>query len=418
MSTQKKLVIGLFGFGVVGEGLYLALKNAIYLNAEIKKVCIKDAGKQRNAPASLFTTHADDLLNDPEINVIVEVINDTAAAKAIALRTISGGKQLVSASKKLIAENLQELIDLHHQYNTSFLYESSVCASIPVIRNLEEYYNNDFLQHISGIINGSTNFILHKVFEENLEYTAALNLAQELGFAELNPDLDVKGTDALHKLVILLAHAFGIVVQPEQILVNGIQHINSYDVKYAKQHQARIKLVAQAKPLSNGDIAALVLPTLVSNNSPLSFVKEEYNGVLIRSSLADEQFFYGKGAGSFPTASAVLSDIAALSYDYKYEYHKLRQQLGNKLAQDVLLKVYVSHPHNVRLPLTDFHNIQTIHDDPERSYIIGDVSYRYLLDNDWWQSEHISLLLLEDGIIEKPAPAKSRAPYYTNYQTV
>lgn len=418
MSTQKKLVIGLFGFGVVGEGLYLALNNAIYLDASIKKVCIKDADKQRNAPARLFTTNPDELLDDPEINVIVEVINDTAAAKAIALKAIASGKQLVSASKKFIAENLQELIALHSHHNTSFLYESSVCASIPVIRNLEEYYNNDFLQHLSGIINGSTNFILHKVFEDNLEYADALRLAQDLGFAELDPALDVQGTDALHKLIILLAHAFGIIARPDEILVNGIRNINGYDVRYAKQHQSQIKLVAQARPLQNGDIAALVLPTLVRNSSPLSFVKEEYNGVLIRSSLADEQFFYGKGAGSFPTASAVLSDIAALSYGYKYEYHKLRQQPGNKLADDAILKVYVSHPHNVKLPLTDFRSIQTIHDDPERSYIIGEISYSYLLENDWWQSEHISLLLFEDGITEKKAPAHSQASYYTSHQTV
>src|SRR5690606_2025833 len=150
------------------------------------------------------------------------------------------------------------------------------------------------------------------VFEDNLEYADALRLAQDLGFAELDPALDVQGTDALHKLIILLAHAFGIIARPDEILVNGIRNINGYDVRYAKQHQSQIKLVAQARPLQNGDIVALVLPTLVRNSSPLSFVKEEYNGVLIRSSLADEQFFYGKGAGSFPTASAVLSDIAAL----------------------------------------------------------------------------------------------------------
>ena len=203
------------------------------------------------------------------------------------------------------------------------MYESAACASIPVIRNLEEYYDNDLLHSIKAIVNGSTNFILTKMFEERLDFKQALLLAQQLGFAESNPKLDVEGYDAVNKWTFLLTHAYGIVESPENILFNGIQNIQAGDAVVAKEKNQQIKLVAQAKKLQNGKVAAFVLPQFVKHDDHLAFVKNEYNGVVIESGFADKQFFYGKGAGSFPTASAVLSDISALRYQYKYEYKKL-----------------------------------------------------------------------------------------------
>ena len=159
MENHKKLTIGLFGFGVVGEGLYRVLQQTPSLNAGIKKVCIKNPGKKRNAPAELFTTNKDELLNDPEINVIVEVIDDADPAYYIVSTALQNGKDVVSASKKMIAENLPALLGLQQKTGHSLLYESAACASIPVIRNLEEYYDNDLLHSIKAIVNGATNFI-------------------------------------------------------------------------------------------------------------------------------------------------------------------------------------------------------------------------------------------------------------------
>jgi len=298
MEAHKQLTIGLFGFGVVGEGLYKVLQQTPSLKASIKKVCIRNADKKRDAPADLFTTDRLALLNDAEINVIVEVIDDANAAFEIVSTALLNGKSVVSASKKMIAEHLPELLQIQEQTGQSFLYESSACASIPVIRNLEEYYDNDLLHSIKAIVNGSTNFILTKMFEDKLDFQSALLLAQQLGFAESNPKLDVEGYDALNKWVILLNHAYGIVTNPNEVLFSGIQNIQLSDALVAKEKNLDIKLIAQAKKLKNGTVAAFVLPQFIKQDEPLSFVKNEYNGVVIESGFADKQFFYGKGAGS------------------------------------------------------------------------------------------------------------------------
>src|SRR5690606_966041 len=264
MDSHKQLKIGLFGFGVVGEGLYRVLQQTPSLKAELRRVCIKHSGKKRNAPESLFTTEKDLLLNDPEINVIVEVIDDADAAFDIVSTALLNGKDVVSASKKMIAEHLEELLEFQAKTGRSLLYESAACASIPVIRNLEEYYDNDLLHSIKAIVNGSTNFILTKIFEEGLDFKQALILAQQLGFAESNPVLDVEGYDAVNKWTFLLTHAYGITEKPENILFNGIQHIQAGDAAVARSRNQQIRLVAQAQKLRNGQVAAFVLPQFVN----------------------------------------------------------------------------------------------------------------------------------------------------------
>src|SRR5450631_3974105 len=233
MDAHKQLRIGLFGFGVVGEGLYRILQQTPSLKAVIKKVCIKHPGKKRNAPEDLFTTDRDELLNDPRINVIVEVINETEPAFRIVRTALKNGKDVVSASKKMLAEHLNELLDLQKETGHSVLYEPAACASIPVIRNLEEYYDNDLLHSMRAIVNGSTNFILTKMFEEKLDFKQALLLAQQLGFAESDPSLDIEGVDAVNKWTLLLAHAYGIISDPKKIVFNGIQHIQAGDATVA-----------------------------------------------------------------------------------------------------------------------------------------------------------------------------------------
>lgn len=400
MSTHKQLTIGLFGFGVVGEGLYKILKQTPSLNANIKRIVIKHPDKKRNAPTEIFTQLADEVLNDNSINVIVELIDDADAAYYIVTNALKKGKAVVSANKKLIAEHLEELLALQQQYHVPFLYEASTCGSIPVLRNLEEYYDNDLLHSVSGIVNGSTNFILSKMFTEGLEFVEALLQAQQLGFAESNPSLDVLGIDAVNKLTILLLHAYGIVTKPNQLLYNGIQHIQVQDAKIAAEKILKIKLVAKAVKLSNGKIAAYLLPQFVSANTQLYNVENEYNGVVIESGFADQQFFYGKGAGSFPTASAVLSDISALRYDYKYEYKKKYQSVENELSNNFYLKVYVSYDNLKSIQKEAFEWIEEFHSGQQRSYFVGVIHAEKLLKDDWWKQHGVSLILTSEPIIE------------------
>lgn len=409
MSIQnKQLNIGLFGFGVVGEGLYKVLQQTASLNAQIKKVCIKHPEKTRNAPTELFTTDADILLNDTALNVIVELIDDADAAYHIVSTALKSGKAVVSANKKMIAEHLPELLELQKKHDAPFLYEAACCASIPVIRNLEEYYDNDLLQSICGIVNGSTNYILTRVFDDKLNFQEALLQAQIEGFAESNPALDIEGIDAVNKLSILLTHAYGIVQPPTAIVHNGIQQLHANDAVYAKEKGLEIKLIAQARKQADGKVAAFVLPQFVEKTNQLYAVKNEYNGVVIESGFADKQFFYGKGAGSFPTASAVLSDISALRYDYKYEYKKLNHSPATGLANDFYLRVYVSFDGLFHVPHEAFERIEQWSSNDERCHVVGIVHFSKLLENKWWKKKNTSLILCPDAFVET-LPEKTTA---------
>ena len=400
METHKQLTIGLFGFGVVGEGLYKVLQQTPSLKASIKKVCIKHPGKKRDAPAELFTTDREVILNDPEINVIVEVINESGPAFEIVSRALKSGKSVVSASKKMLAEHLPELLQLQKETSASLLYEAAACASIPVIRNLEEYYDNDLLHSIKAIVNGSTNFILTKMFEEKLDFQEALLLAQQLGFAESDPSLDVEGYDAVNKWAFLLTHAYGIVEPITNIVFSGIDHIQPGDAEVAREKHYDIKLVAQAKKLANGKVAAFVLPQFIKQDDHLAFVKNEFNGVVIESGFADKQFFYGKGAGSFPTASAVLSDLSALRYEYKYEYKKLYHHTPHELTDDFYVRTYLSFDDLKYIPKEKFQSIEEWHADNERKYLIGVIHFRDIKGHSWWRENGTSLVLTPDPIIE------------------
>lgn len=400
MEAQKQLTIGLFGFGVVGEGLYKVLQQTPSLKASIKKVCIKNPGKKRNAPDSLFTSDRNELLFDKDINVIVEVIDDSVAAFEIVSTAFQQGKAVVSASKKMIAEHLPEILKFQQDTGLPFLCEAAACASIPVIRNLEEYYDNDLLHGIKAIINGSTNFILTKMFEDQLGYQEALLLAQQLGFAESNPKLDVEGYDACNKWSILLNHAYGIVEHPDNLVFTGIQNIQSADASVAKEKNFDIKLVAQAQKLVSGKVAAYVIPQFVKHDDQLSFVKNEYNGVVIESGFADKQFFYGKGAGSFPTASAVLSDISALRYNYRYEYKKRYYHTPGELTHDFYVKAYVSFNSLKDISKEDFEWIEEWHGGQERSYLVGVIHFEKLATQQWWKAPGVSFILMPDPVIE------------------
>jgi len=397
MTQDKKLTIGLFGFGVVGEGIYRVLKQTPTLQAEIKRICIKHPDKKRNAPAELFTTDADLVLNDPEINVIVELIDDAEAAWHIVSNSLSSGKQVVSANKKMIAAHLGALLKLQEDNKTSFLYEAAVCGSIPVIRNLEEYYDNDMLNSVTGIINGSTNYILTRMNEDGMPYDEALKLAQQLGFAETDPSLDVEGTDASNKLTIILTHAYGIVSAPADIMCKGITQLHPADSVYAKEKGYSIKLVARARRVNQTDVAAYVLPTFVGPRSQLFNVRYEFNGVIIGTRLADEQFIYGKGAGRYPTSSAVLSDIAALRYGYKYEYKKLNTGVDYRISDEHVLRIYVSCENMADIDRRDFIAVDETYISQNRKYITGTIRFDKLRSAAWVNNRANSVIVFEES---------------------
>lgn len=376
---SKKLTIGMFGFGVVGQGLYDIIKTK-NLNLEIKKFVIKNANKKRSLPAELFSTDPEIILQDPDINTVVELIDDADAAFEITKRALSSGKNVVSANKKMIATHLEELTDIQQKYGTSLLYEGAVCGSIPIIRNLEEYYDNELLHAVSGIFNGSSNYILSKIFNENQSYTEALKKAQDLGFAETDPTLDVGGYDPKFKLTIVASHAYGLFLNPNEILNLGIDTLSDADVKYAKEKNLKIKLIPFAKETNTNEVVLYVLPKFISKENILYNVENENNGVLVKAAFADEQFFYGKGAGGHPTGSAVLSDIAALRYDYRYEYKKHLSEKELRYSTNYELKVYFRYENDDILNNINFTTISERYYSEKTKYVIGTINLQEIIN--------------------------------------
>ena len=377
---SKKLKIGLFGFGVVGQGLHDIIRGQ-NLNLEVVKIAIKNPDKQRTLDAHLFTTSHDEILDNPEINTIVELIDDADAAFKIVKKALSNGKNVVSANKKMIATHLEELVQLQADNGTSLLYEGAVCGSIPIIRNLEEYYDNELLHGISGIFNGSSNYILSKIFNDGLAYETALKQAQDLGFAETDPILDVGGYDPKFKLTIATAHAYGLFINPDKILNVGIQNISDADIQYAREKNFKIKLVPTARKISTKQVVTYVLPKFVKADDFLYNVENEYNGVTVQAAFADKQFFFGKGAGGHPTGAAVLSDIAALRYDYRYEYKKYHQQNGLIHTDKVSIEVYLRYVHEYTVEKLEVENISERFARNDYKYVIGSISLKNLIAN-------------------------------------
>ncbi|RFM36409.1 homoserine dehydrogenase [Chitinophaga silvisoli] len=391
---NKIINLGIFGFGCVGQGLYEVLNRTKGINARIKKICIKDPNKPRPIDASYFTTDKNDILQDPTIDVVVELINETEAAFEIVSTALRNGKAVVSASKRMIAENLPALYQLQVENKVPFLYEASSCASIPIVRNLEEYYDNDLLNAVEGICNGSTNYILTKIFEENQGFDEALKKAQELGFAETDPTLDIEGYDPKFKIVILLLHAFGTFVKPEEVFNFGIHRLNDFDIQFAKQRNSTVKLIAGCRR-QNGSVNASVLPHLVKEHNLLYDVYNEYNGILLESAFTDKQFFVGKGAGGTATGSAVLSDISALTYNYRYEYKKIKQANSPAFTNDVQLKIYLRYRTADQVHLPDFYNISEKYESSTWRYVVGVINLEKLKEAKWLKNPDVNLLVLE-----------------------
>ncbi|MCI0751606.1 MAG: homoserine dehydrogenase [Flammeovirgaceae bacterium] len=387
---RKKIKIGLFGYGCVGQGLYQVLSKTNGLKAEIKKICVKNRNKTRDLSSEIFTYDKNEILFDPEISVVVELIDDATAAFEIVKTALKNGKAVVTANKKMLAENLEEIYQLQQHHGKPVLYEGAVCGSIPILRNLEEYYDNDLLTGIEGIFNGSTNYILTKVFDEKKSYKDALRQAQELGFAETDPSLDVKGFDPKFKLAIAIAHTFGVFVKPENIVNIGIDKLSDLDLKFANERGYAIKLIARAFKKDN-QVFGFVAPQFVETSDPLYQIRNEYNAVQVHSAFAEKQLFVGKGAGSYPTGSAVLSDISALSYDYAYEYKKLNQAHDLTFSNELVVEVFVRFDQRSDISINDFEEFYSGYASQGQHYMQGLVELEKL--KAWAQNPSIGLIV-------------------------
>ncbi|MBA3680132.1 MAG: homoserine dehydrogenase [Bacteroidetes bacterium] len=395
----KKLKIGLFGFGCVGQGLYYVLNNSTGFKADIVKIAVKDKTKERSVSKELITFDKWEILNNPEIDVIVELIDDAEEAFNIVSEALKRGKHVVTANKKLLANHLEELYKLQQENNVSLLYEASAGGSIPIIRTLEEYFDNEELEKVSGIFNGTTNYILTKTINEKLSYATALKQAQEKGFAETDPTSDVEGFDPKYKAVIIALHAFGLIIKPEQILNLGITTLHDNDIKYASEKGYKIKLTPVIQRLENDKVGILVAPRFVKETDQLFNVDNEFNGVIVEGKFSGEQFLQGKGAGSYPTGAAVLSDISALSHGYKYEYKKHVQKHASDFTNDVFINVYFRYNSIIDLDKIEFDEITEKYTGTDYNYIVGKVNLQTLITNrDYILKNNLFISLVNDKI--------------------
>ena len=318
-AERKSLKVGMLGCGVVGSEIarLLAL-NADDLAArsgaklELVKVAVRDLNR-KNIAKELLTTDLMSVVNDPNIDLIIEVIGGIEPARALILAALESGKSVVTANKALLAKHGGELFAAADKFGADLYYEAAVAGAIPILRPLRESLVGDHIQKIMGIVNGTTNFILTKMDESGSTFGDALAEAQALGFAEADPTADVEGFDAAAKAAILSSLAFHSRVTGDDVYREGITKITSIDVDVARSLDLVIKLLAIAELNSDGQISVRVHPTLISRNHPLAAVRESFNAVFVEAEAAGALMFYGRGAGGTPTASAVLGDLVAVA---------------------------------------------------------------------------------------------------------
>ena len=338
---MKTLKVGMLGCGVVGSQIArLLVENKSDLtsragaNLELVKVAVKNINTKREGiSSSLLTDDAKSVVNDPEIDLIIEVIGGISPAKELILTAIKNGKSVVTANKALLAQAGAELYAAADNANVDLYYEAAVAGAIPILRPLRESLVGDQVHRIMGIVNGTTNYILTKMDESGTAFDDALKQAQSLGFAEADPTADVEAIDAASKAAILAGLAFHSRVSDTDVYREGITKITATDVKVAKAMDMVIKLLAIAELTPEGEISVRVHPALISRTHPLASVRESFNAVFVEAKSAGQLMFYGKGAGGEPTASAILGDLVAVAR------HKVSGGIGPKESDYADLKI-------------------------------------------------------------------------------
>lgn len=318
--------VGLIGFGTIGTGVVKALKErAPFLKRKmgvglnLKKVCDKDITTPRGIKLDdlPLTTNVDDILNDPDIQIVIELMGGIHPAKEFIMRALESGKDVVTANKALLAEAWEEIFQTAERLGRDVYFEASVGGGIPIIKSLREGLIANEMEGIYGIVNGTSNYILTQMEERGMDFRDALKEAQDKGYAERDPSLDIKGFDSAHKLAILASLGFGRSIKLSDIYVEGIQDVSQKDIEYANEFGYCIKLLAIAKK-DNDELEVRVHPTLIPRKHLLSNVKDVFNAIYIQGDLVGEQMFYGKGAGRDATTSAVISDVVDLAYNIKH----------------------------------------------------------------------------------------------------
>lgn len=318
VSSPRVIQVGLAGLGNVGAGVFKNLeKNRALITQRIgaeicvKRVAVRDMARQRDVEvaAALLTTDWKELVNDPEIPVIVELIGGTTTAYDMVCEALRAKKIVVTGNKALLAERGQELFALAEECGVPIYFEAAVAGGIPIIQVLQEGLVGNHIRSIHGIINGTCNYILTRMSQAGLSYADALQEAQDKGYAEADPTLDVSGWDAAHKAIILASLSYGFWIHPDQVCVEGVDRVNITDFRFAERLGYTIKLLSVIRADPNGLVEVRTQPTLVPLSHVLASVSGSFNAVLVNGDVVGETLFYGRGAGQDPTSSSVISDL-------------------------------------------------------------------------------------------------------------
>lgn len=325
MEEVRNVKVALLGSGTVGTGVYKLIERQreempykIGANLSVAKILVRDRSKRREGiDVSLLTDQWEDILLDEDIQIVIEVMGGIEPARTYIMDALKAGKHVVTANKDLIAESGKELLDIAEENGCDLLFEASVAGGIPILAPLKQSLAGNYLTEVIGIVNGTTNFILSKMSEEGMEFDEALALATELGYAEADPTADIEGYDAGRKVAIMASIAFNSRVTFDDVYTEGITNISAKDIKYAKEMGCAIKLLGVAKNTETG-IEVHVNPMLIPSSHPLATVSDSFNAVFVHGDAVDDTMFYGRGAGEFPTASAVMGDIIEVARNIQY----------------------------------------------------------------------------------------------------
>jgi len=324
---MQQVNLGMIGGGTVGSGVFHALQlngglmaSRIGVKVAVRKVAVKAFNEPRPYPISrpLMTLDWQSVVNDPQVDIVTELVGGTGVARTMVLAALQLGKPVITANKALLSAHGEELFAAAKKHGTNLYYEASVCGGIPIIKSLREGFVGNRITHLYGIVNGTCNYILTRMKLEGADFADVLADAQKHGYAETPPDLDIDGHDAAHKIGILASLAHGFWVNPKKIYVEGIRHISALDIQFAEKLGYTIKLLGIIKQVEGGcRIQVSVYPTLVPNPHVLAGVNHVFNAVFVRGDIVGDTLFYGRGAGKDATASAVLSDLADAALDLK-----------------------------------------------------------------------------------------------------
>jgi homoserine dehydrogenase len=373
--NMQQINLGMIGGGTVGSGVAHALQlngelmaSRIGVRTRLRRVAVKAFAEPRPYPIarSLMTTDWQEVVNDPAVDIVIELVGGTTIARTMILAALKQGKPVITANKALLSAHGEELFAAAKQYRTNLYYEASVCGGIPIIKALREGFVGNRITHLYGIVNGTCNYILTRMKHEGADFAEVLQDAQAQGYAEAEPSLDIEGHDAQHKIGVLASLAHGFWVRPEEIYVEGICGITKADMQFANQLGYTIKLLGIIKRVSvlgqkpaarasrGSRVQVSVYPTLVPNSHVLASVNHVFNAVFVRGDIVGDTLFYGRGAGKDATASAVLSDVADAALDLKFgTKHRVPPFVPHEREGEVVSIDEVVSQYFVRLNVVD-----------------------------------------------------------------